>query len=769
SKNTSHTFKVKAIGKNGKSAESTVLTVSTNNIQTPTYSVTPSVDTWATSKTVTITYPGTKTDNLIYEYSKDGGTTWTSVTASSASVTFTSNGSVIARVRDTGNTENTTTASTLTVSKVDTTAPTVTVSGNTSDWSINKTLTIQASDTDSGLASSPYSFDGGNTWQASASKTFTTNQTVTIWVKDQVGNIEKQSVIINKIDTVAPSNVTLTQGSITSSSITVTASATQANMGIRGYQFSIDGGSYGAEQTSVSKTFTGLLKNTSHTFKVKAIAMNGKETESSTITLTTSNIVAPSYSLVEGSMDDWSSTKEILITFERNALSHHIYEYSNDGGTTWVRSLEATTTVTFTSNGTLIARIRDTGNVENTTTASTLTVSKIDTTPPTFTVSENTSDWSINKTLTIEATDTESGVSKSPYSFNRGSTWSTAKSHTFSTNQTVDVWVRDNVGNIAKQTFVISKIDTLAPSNVSLTKGSVTANSISVTANATQNQMGIRGYQFSINDGTWSTEQTSISKVFTDLDANTTYSIKVRVWGKNGKFTDSSPLSVTTATIELTPPTYSVSPAGDVVADTKQVTIQFPSPRPAGAEYHYSLDGGKTWPPASETAVVTFQKSGTLIARITYGNKTIFGTTLTVTNITGRATSTADKITGLSFNLYNASTAGYGLRVCFPYGSVTSNANVYYTIGSGRQVEISHDIGACYTTGMLDFEYNKLYSLEFSTYMYENKYSKVYFCYATNDGYGPNVECVEDPTIPTNMPTSPATTETPETTTPNYS
>ncbi|MBS7021083.1 MAG: DUF5011 domain-containing protein, partial [Firmicutes bacterium] len=267
-------------------------------------------------------------------------------------------------------------------------------------------LTITATDKESGLASSPYSFDGGSTWQVEATKTYTSNQTVNIWVKDNAGNIEKQTVEISKIDTLAPTNVTLTKGSVTSSSITVTASATQNQMGIRGYQFSIDGGAYLTEQTSVSKTYTGLSKNTSHSFKVKAIGKNGKETESSTITVSTNDISVPTYS-VSPSGDIWATSKTVTITYPGTKTENLVYEYSKDGGSTWTSVTTSSVSVTFTSNGNVIARVRDTENTANTVTASTLTVTKIDATKPII---------QVGSTITIlQGTnyDTMTGVSAS--------------------------------------------------------------------------------------------------------------------------------------------------------------------------------------------------------------------------------------------------------------------------------------------------------------------------------------------------------------------
>jgi len=86
----------------------------------------------------------------------------------------------------------------------DTTAPTITsVTGNPTQLTEgNVTLTVNgAKDDGVGLATEPYSFDGGNTWQAESSKTYTKNTSgIVIKVKDKFGNIYTHETIdITKI------------------------------------------------------------------------------------------------------------------------------------------------------------------------------------------------------------------------------------------------------------------------------------------------------------------------------------------------------------------------------------------------------------------------------------------------------------------------------------------------------------------------------------------------------------------------------------------
>lgn len=78
------------------------------------------------------------------------------------------------------------------------------VSGNpTAFTKSNVTLKVSAS-ASKGLNSKAYSFDNGNSWQSSNTKTFSTNQTVYIKVRDKNGKTASRTVVINKIDKNAP-------------------------------------------------------------------------------------------------------------------------------------------------------------------------------------------------------------------------------------------------------------------------------------------------------------------------------------------------------------------------------------------------------------------------------------------------------------------------------------------------------------------------------------------------------------------------------------
>ena len=173
------------------------------------------------------------------------------------------------------------------------------------------------------------------------------------------------------------------------------------------------------------------------------------------------------------------------------------------------------------------------------------------------------------------------------------------------------IYARINDGKIysSSSTLSLTKIDTTGPVNVSLTKGTVTTNSITVVANATDNESGISGYEFSIDNGTtWKAKQTSNTYTFSGLKSGT-YNIKVRVTNNANLNTTSNTLSV--ATVTLAKPSISI-PSG--WATSKSVTIEYPS---VATIKQYSLDGGSTW--KNYTGAITFTTNGSIVAKASDG------------------------------------------------------------------------------------------------------------------------------------------------------
>ena len=224
-----YVIKVKACTKRGKCEEGTI-TVKLKPINEIEYKFSPKD--WSLEKTITFTYPEIKN---VYgqiigknEVSTDGGKTFKIYRGS---ITVNKDTTIVARITDGTNSLKSTA---ITLSQFDHTAPTIlNVTGNPDKWTNqNVTLTVNGAkdkgdnnvEPGSGLADAAYSFDGGATWQASASKTYKSNTSgIVIKVRDKLGNIyTHSSIAITKIDKTAPTcgnwigqNTTWTKNNIT--------------------------------------------------------------------------------------------------------------------------------------------------------------------------------------------------------------------------------------------------------------------------------------------------------------------------------------------------------------------------------------------------------------------------------------------------------------------------------------------------------------------------------------------------------------------------
>lgn len=330
----------------------------------------------------------------------------------------------------------------------DATPPTITsVTGNSSSWTKESlTLTINgASDgTGSGLHSTPYSFDGGSTWQTSNKKSFSSNQTVKIRVKDKMGNIySHKDVNIIRIDKTAPTvkSVTGNIGTWTKGSQTLTINgAADAGSGLHATPYSFDGGS--TWQTSNQKSFS---KN--QTVKIRVRDKLGNTYTYHDVELTKIDKTAPTVISVTGNPTSWTKNN---VTLKVNGAADtpsglHASPYSFDNGATW----QAANEKAFSSNQTVKVKVRD--KAGNAYAHTSISISKIDKAKPTVTqVKTETVENGATKITVVGAKDTGSGLHDSAYSFDAGTTWQTANSKTIESqngDQIVKIRVRDKVGN----------------------------------------------------------------------------------------------------------------------------------------------------------------------------------------------------------------------------------------------------------------------------------------------------------------------------------
>lgn len=306
----------------------------------------------------------------------------------------------------------------------DATAPTITsVTGNPTSWTNgNVTLTVNGAKDESGgtgLHSSPYSFSTSKNnynWQSSNNKTFSSNCTIYISVRDAQGNIRLVSTqTIDKIDKIKPSTPVIdgTTENWSAKPVTLTASSDDDASGIKDYSFSTVSGSYYWQKEN-SKTFSD-----SATVYVCSRDNAGNISDPITIDVKIDSS-SPSGSVNTDNKTDW--VKQAVITADASdklsGLHEKPYSFSTEKNQyNW----QTENSKTVVSNGTYYIYARDAA--ENIVLLDTVTIDKIDRTAPVI-QNIDMSDNGNKSVIEISAEDTDSGISA--YSIDDGKTWQTS-------------------------------------------------------------------------------------------------------------------------------------------------------------------------------------------------------------------------------------------------------------------------------------------------------------------------------------------------------
>ncbi len=475
-------------------------------------------------------------------------------------------------------------------------------SNNVTPTNKNVKLTVTASDNvykEGGI--SKYSFDNGSSWQTSNIKEYTKDGTYTpkVIAKDLAGNnSDTQSVSKFIIDKTAPKITQVNNpanGVWKNTNVTVKITATDNLSGVASYSF--DNGSNW--QTSNSKTYSS-----NGTYTITAKAKDNATNVSSAVSGGTVKIdkSAPSVSTVSGNPTSWTKSDVTLTVIATDTGGSGVAYYSFDNGSTWQTS---TTSEPFKTNQTVYIKVKDTaGNISA---ARQETISKIDKTAPTATVTGTIS--GSNVSATISASDALSGLHATPYSFNGGTTWVTGKTATLSANATHTIKVRDKAGNIRTVTYnPKAGTVTASPSLDTWTKGPVT-----LTADGTNIS------QYNFDSGAWNANvkrndyytNTTAKVGFKESSGNTTY---INVPITNIDTTDPSINSVT-------------APEGEWTNQPITVTVNAEDDLSGIAQY--SFDGVITWQSEAEvTYTADVPKSIDVAVKDKAGNETFWGETI---------------------------------------------------------------------------------------------------------------------------------------------
>ena len=305
----------------------------------------------------------------------------------------------------------------------DFTPPTLEISGNVDSWT-NQDITLSATVSDGVVE-----YFSGTEWVAGDQLTVTENGEYQFRATDLVGNVTTQTVIVDKIDKVAPT-LEITSSNVNPTNQDITLSAAVSD-GVVEY--------FNGENWVAGDTMT-VAENGTYQFRVTDAAGNVTEKD-----------------FVVENIDKFAPTLEITanITAATNqditliaTVSDGVVEYFN--GTEWV----AGDKLTVSANGTYQFRVTDAaGNV----TTKDFVVGNIDKVAPTLEITSSNVNPT-NKDVVLTA-----AVSDGTVEYFNGENWVAGDKLTVSANGIYQFRVTDAAGNVTEKDFVVGNIDKVAP------------------------------------------------------------------------------------------------------------------------------------------------------------------------------------------------------------------------------------------------------------------------------------------------------------------
>ncbi|MGF7154130.1 beta strand repeat-containing protein, partial [Novosphingobium gossypii] len=553
-----------------------------------------------------------------WQYSTDGGVTWVAGTGNSfalAEGVYTD-----VQVRQTDVAGNVSTPFSLGAVTVDNTVPGPLTIALVNDTGISGSdqITSDGRVTVGGLeddASFEYSLDGGVTWQVGTGDGFTlaegTYADVRVRQIDLAGNGGGDASLgATRVDaSAATPAVALVADTGASGSDGVTNNGAVAVSGLEAgarFEYSLNGGTTwlagsGTGFTLAAGTYTGVqVRQIDVAGNVSAVAQLGTVTVDTTVS-------APTLALAA----DTGTSPTDLVTSDGTVVVGALeagasWEYSIDGGTTW---LAGTGTSFELTDGTYASvQVRQTDVAGNVSTTTSLGPIVVETMAGDLTVSlENDTGASAADGVTNDGTVLVGAIEAGAtfqYSLDGGATWQagTGSSFELAPGTYTDVQVRqvDGAGNIGAATSLGRvTVDTTLPGALTPTLANDTGVSGSdrITSNGAVTVGGIEPgarFEYSTNGGvTW---QAGTGNGFT-LTPGTYTDVQVRQTDLAGNLGPATSLGAVTVDVTVAPLTVAlVADTGVSGTDriTSDATVAIGNLE-AGATWQYSLNGGASW------------------------------------------------------------------------------------------------------------------------------------------------------------------------------
>jgi hypothetical protein len=454
-----------------------------------------------TNQTVTIVATGGVAPRTIH-YSTNGGGTWTAVAGDSVAVAVSSEGTHRFQfyASDVFSTETMHDAGYVNIDK---TKPSTIDDVDDAAWhdaavTVHLTPTDTASGMSGGLAKTEYSTNGGSSWTTGTTVTVATDGTTTVAYRstDAAGNTEAPDKTCTvKIDSTAPSAISglastthLVQSTWYANNTPALgwSAASDTLSGLAGYSYVVDQSAATVPDTSIETTglsyVSGARADGVWYFHIRAVDAVGNAGPTADYALRIDT--TPPTTTDDIDDDAWHDavvTVHLTPTDTGSGMSGGLAktEYSTNGGSSWTTG----TNVTVGTSGTTTVAYRATDAAGNTEAPDKTCTVKIESTAP-LTTSDADGLWhNASVTVTLTATDADSGVAYTEYSTDGGANWTHGTTiavdpdpigFTTEGSTTISYRSADNLGHLeAAQTCQI-KLDTRRPTTKAPYKATVT-------------------------------------------------------------------------------------------------------------------------------------------------------------------------------------------------------------------------------------------------------------------------------------------------------
>ena len=406
-----------------------------------------------------------------------------------------------------------------------------------------------------------------------------------------------------RIDTTPP--VTTQTGADSAwhaSAVTMNLSATDALNGVAKTEYKVDSGSWTTGTTLQIPAPTDGSNNGSHTVSYRSTDTIGNQETAKTSTV---NIVttAPT-TTVSGADGAWHASN---VTLSLSSTSPGVTktEYSLDGGTTWTTgtSVVIAAAADGSNDGAHTVLYRSTNGAGFVEAAKSCTVD-IDVAAPVTSVTGADGAWH-NSAVTLVFAGNDgpgSGVAKTEYSLDNGTSWTTGTSVVIAAGSggsndgphTVLYRSTDVAGHTETAKSCVVKIDTSAPTASQTGADSAWHRTpVTVTFSGSDAVSGFACSQYKVDGGDWTTGGSVVIAAPADGSNDGSHAVLYRSVDVAG---NAGPAQSCTVLIDRSAPVTTAS-GDDTAWSNVPVTVTFTSTdtRSGIALTQYSLDGGTTW------------------------------------------------------------------------------------------------------------------------------------------------------------------------------